>query len=161
MFHRKEGNIVFNDALNTFYAHMVSDIWLWTIQIIRDKTHCCLFMSYSFWLAARAILYAPFHRQDSTYHSICYTSCGALAAVTNRIPPRGIDLMTNCIMSGLFDNDGMFDVRWIMLFVFVCGRSWRTRATCARPSSTSLRQATGRQPSTCTELTTPGTKPIG
>ena len=25
------------------------------------------------------LLYAPSHRQNSTYHSLCYTSCGALA----------------------------------------------------------------------------------
>ena len=27
-------------------------------------------------------LYAPSHRQDSTYHSLCYTSCGALAGTS-------------------------------------------------------------------------------
>ena len=26
-----------------------------------------------FWLAARVLLYAPSHRQDSTYHGLCYT----------------------------------------------------------------------------------------
>ena len=36
-------------------------------------------MGYSFWLAARVLLYAPSHRQDSTYHVLCYTSHGALA----------------------------------------------------------------------------------
>ena len=36
-------------------------------------------MGYSFWLAARVLLYAPSHRQDSTYHGLCYTSRGALA----------------------------------------------------------------------------------
>ena len=40
-------------------------------------------MSYSFWLAARVLLYAPSHRQDSTYHILCYTSCGALAGMRN------------------------------------------------------------------------------
>ena len=34
-------------------------------------------------LAARVLLYAPSHRQDSTYHSLCYTSRGALAGTTN------------------------------------------------------------------------------
>ena len=33
-------------------------------------------MDYSFWLAARVILYASSHRQDNTYHSLClYQSC--------------------------------------------------------------------------------------
>ena len=33
----------------------------------------------SFRLTARVLLYAPSHRQDSTYHGLCYTSRGALA----------------------------------------------------------------------------------
>ena len=36
-------------------------------------------MGYFFGLAARVLLYAPFHRQDSTYHGLWYTSRGALA----------------------------------------------------------------------------------
>ena len=35
-------------------------------------------MGYSFRLSARGILYAPSHRQDNTYHGLCYTSRGAL-----------------------------------------------------------------------------------
>ena len=30
-------------------------------------------MGYSFRLTARVLLYAPSHRQDNTYHSLCYT----------------------------------------------------------------------------------------
>ena len=40
-------------------------------------------MGYSFRLAARVLLYALSHRQDSTYHGICYTSRGALAGTRN------------------------------------------------------------------------------
>ena len=40
-------------------------------------------MGYSLWLAARVLLYASSHRQDNTYHSLCYTSCGALAGTRN------------------------------------------------------------------------------
>ena len=40
-------------------------------------------MGYSFRLAARVLLYAPSHRQDSTYHSLCYGSRGALAGTRN------------------------------------------------------------------------------
>ena len=36
-------------------------------------------MGYSFRLIARVLLYAPSHRQDNTYHGLCYTSRGALA----------------------------------------------------------------------------------
>ena len=34
-------------------------------------------VGFSFWLTARVLLYAPSHRQDSTYHGLCYTSRGA------------------------------------------------------------------------------------
>ena len=40
-------------------------------------------IGYSFWWAARVLLYASFHRQDNTYHSLCYTSRGALAGTRN------------------------------------------------------------------------------
>ena len=40
-------------------------------------------MGYSFRLTARVLLYASSHRQDSTYHSLCYTSRGALAGTRN------------------------------------------------------------------------------
>ena len=64
------------------YGYMVSDIWLRTILIVRNETRCP-HIAYSFRLAARVPLYAPSHRQDSTYHSLCYTSRGALAGSTN------------------------------------------------------------------------------
>ena len=53
-----------------------------TTQIVREET-CCHHMGYSFWLTARVLLYAPSHRHDSTYHSLCYTSHGALAWTRN------------------------------------------------------------------------------
>ena len=64
---RKEGNVLFNDALNTFYlqlygvGHMVKD------HSDSEKGTRCRHMGYSFLLTARVILYAPSHRQDSTY----------------------------------------------------------------------------------------------
>ena len=64
------------------YSYIVSDIWLRTILIVREETRC-RHMGYSFRLAARVILYAPSHRQDSTYHALCYTSRGALAGTGN------------------------------------------------------------------------------
>ena len=62
------------------YGYMASDIWLRTI--VRKKT-CCCHIGYSYRLTARVLLYAPSHRQDNTYHSLCYTSCGALARTRN------------------------------------------------------------------------------
>ena len=40
-------------------------------------------MGYSFRLRERVLLYAPSHRQDNTYHGLCYTSRGALAGMKN------------------------------------------------------------------------------
>ena len=64
------------------YGYMASDIWLRTILIVRKETRCC-HIGYSFRLTARVLLYAPSDRQDSTYHSLCYTSHGALAGTRN------------------------------------------------------------------------------
>ena len=60
------------------YGYMASDIWLRTILIVRKET-CCPHIGYSYRLAARVLLYASSHRQDNTYHCLCYTSRGALA----------------------------------------------------------------------------------
>ena len=60
------------------YGYMASDIWLRTILIVRKETRC-RHIGYSFRLTARVLLYAPSHRQDNTYHGLCYTSRGALA----------------------------------------------------------------------------------
>ena len=83
----KYGNVLFNDTLNTFYlrlydvGHMVKD------HI--EETRYRHYMGYTFRLAAMVILYAPFHRQDITYHGLCYTSRGALDGTTNNLmgPP--------------------------------------------------------------------------
>ena len=53
-----------------------------TILIVRKETRCC-HIGYSYQLTARVLLYAPSHRQDNTYHSLCYTSRGALAGTRN------------------------------------------------------------------------------
>ena len=89
---RKE-DVLFNDALNTFYlrlygvGHMVKD------HSVREETRC-RHMGYSFQLTARVLLYAPTHRQDRTYHDLCYTSRGALALrQRKRKPYKGIFYM--------------------------------------------------------------------
>ena len=64
------------------YGYMASDIWLRTILIVRKETHC-RHIGYSYRLTARVLLYAPSHRQDNTYHGLCYTSRGALAGTRN------------------------------------------------------------------------------
>ena len=97
----KEGNVLFN-ALNTFFynGYMASDIWLWTILIARKETRRC-HIGYSFRLTARVILYAPPHRQDSTYHSLCYTSRGVLAGTRNSsMDPTTHRTMSECSYHG-------------------------------------------------------------
>ena len=64
------------------YAYMVSDIWLRTILIVRKETRC-RHIGYSYRLITRVLLYASSHRQDNTYHGLCYTSRGALAGMIN------------------------------------------------------------------------------
>ena len=64
------------------YGYMASDIWLRTILIVRKETRC-RHIGYSYRLAARVLLHAPSHRQDNTYHGLCYTSRGALAGTRN------------------------------------------------------------------------------
>ena len=64
------------------YGYMASDIWLRTILTVRKETRC-RYIGYSHRLTARVLLYAPSHRQDNTYHGLCYTSRGALAGTRN------------------------------------------------------------------------------
>ena len=78
----KEGYILFNDSLNTFYLRLYG-----IRHMVKDHSDSerkpLLRHSYSFRLAARVLLYASSHRQDNTYHSLCYTSRGALAGGRN------------------------------------------------------------------------------
>ena len=66
------------------YGYMASNIWLRTILIVRKETSC-RHIGYSFRLTARVLLYAPSHRQDCTYHGLCYTRCGALIDKVDKI----------------------------------------------------------------------------
>ena len=76
MFYLTRNSILF------IYGYMASDIWYKTTQIAREETRCH-HMGYSFLVAARVLLYASSHRQDNTYHNLCYTSHGALAGTKN------------------------------------------------------------------------------
>ena len=96
---RKEMFYLTTHSTHYIYSYMASDIWLRTILIVRKETRC-RHMVYSYRLAARVILYAPSHRQDSTYHGLCYTSHGALAGTRNSsITPWRIDPTTHRTMS--------------------------------------------------------------
>ena len=82
--HKREREIFYLTTHSThlIYGYMASDIWLRTILIVRKETRC-RHIGYSYRLAARVLLYAPSHRQDITYHGLCYTSRGALAGTRN------------------------------------------------------------------------------
>ena len=87
--------------LTTHSTHYFTVIWrqkwLRTILIVRKETRCH-HIGYSFRLTARVLLYAPSHQQDSTYHSLCYTSREALAGTRNSSmgsPQRRIDPTTH------------------------------------------------------------------
>ena len=75
------------------YDHMVSDIWQKNILLMREESHCCHYRSFSFQLAVRVVLYASSHRQDNTYHSLCYTSGGALAGLKNSSIGRSYEVI--------------------------------------------------------------------
>ena len=79
---RKETFYLTTHSTHFIYGYMASDIWLRTILIVRKETRCC-HIGYTFRLTARVILYAPSQIQDSTHHSLCYTSRGALAGTRN------------------------------------------------------------------------------
>ena len=79
---RKEMFYLTMHSTHFIYGYMASHIWQRTIQIAREET-CCCHMGYSFRLTARVLLYAPSDRQDYTYHSLCYTSHGALVGTRN------------------------------------------------------------------------------
>ena len=81
---RKEGNVLFNDALNTLYlrlygvGHMVKD------HSDSERGNPLPPHGLLFPINSNGFLYAPSHRQDSTNHGLCYTSHGALAGTRNR-----------------------------------------------------------------------------
>ena len=79
---RKEMFYLTTHLAHFIYGYMASDIWLRTILLVRKETRCH-HIGYSFRLAARVLLYAPSHRQDSTYYGLCYTSRGALIGTRN------------------------------------------------------------------------------
>ena len=93
---RKKGNVLFNNKLNTFclrlygVGHMVKD------HSDSERKPAAATWA-TFRLAARVLLYAPSHRQNSTYHGLCYTSLVAQAGTRNISmgPPRRIDPTTH------------------------------------------------------------------
>ena len=79
---RKEMFYLTTHSTHFIYGYMASDIWSRTILIVRKETRC-RHIGYSYRLRTRVLLYAPSHRQDNTYHGLCYTNRGALAGTRN------------------------------------------------------------------------------
>ena len=76
------GGVVSLSYKKQFYLTMHSNFiyGYMTLDIIKHHSYNCRhYMGNSFRLTARGLLYAPPHRQDSTYHGLCYTNRGALA----------------------------------------------------------------------------------
>ena len=110
----KKGNVLFNIVLNTFMVYCVRHIV--NNHSAREETCCCYYMGYSFWLAARNLLYTPYRRQNSTYNVLCNTSHGALAGTRNSSigPRRRIDPMiygtnSGCSMTGRKEGNVLFN----------------------------------------------------
>ena len=79
----REINVLFNDALNTFY------LWLYGVRhMVKDHsdsekgnplpTHRLLLL-----INSKGSFICTSHRQDNTYHGLCYTSRGTLAGTRN------------------------------------------------------------------------------
>ena len=99
--YRKEGYVLFNDALNTFNLRLYGIRHMVKGHSDNEET-CCRHMGYSFRLAARVLLYASSHRQDNTYHSLCYTSHGALGGTRNKTPCTRHSSNVECFLTELF-----------------------------------------------------------
>ena len=100
---RKEGNVLFNDTLNTFYLWLYGNRHVVEDHLDSERGNPLpplheLIVS----ISSKGFLYAPFHSQDRTYHILCYSNRGALAGKRNSSmgPPRGTDLTTHRTTSG-------------------------------------------------------------
>ena len=78
---RKEMFYLTMHSTHFIYGYMASDIWFKDHS--DSKKGNPLPPPLFFLIIARVLLYAPSHRQDSTYHGLCYTSRGELAGMRN------------------------------------------------------------------------------
>ena len=98
---KEEGRtFLLNETLNIFYFCSYGFGRMFKDHSDREEAHCHL--GYSLLLAARVLLHAQSQWQDSTYHTLCHTSHGALTGMRNSsiCPPWGIDPVTHRTMSG-------------------------------------------------------------
>ena len=78
---RKEGNVLFNDALNTFYLRLYGIRHMVKNHSDRERGNLLVLPPHRllFLISSKVLLYASSHRQENTYYSLCYTSHGTLA----------------------------------------------------------------------------------
>ena len=97
----KEGNVLFNDALNTFYLQLHGVRHIVNFNTDSDRGNPLPPHRLLPPISSKGFLYASSHRQDNTYHGLCCTSRRALAGTTNSLmrPPRRIDPNTHRTMS--------------------------------------------------------------
>ena len=75
---RKEGNVLFNDALNTFYLR------LYVVgHMVKERRNPLPPHGLLFPINSKGSFIRTTHRQDSIYHGLCYTSRRALAGTRN------------------------------------------------------------------------------
>ena len=79
----KEGNVLFNNALNTFYLRLYDVRHMVKHHSDSEKGNPLPPHRLLFPINSKVFLYAPSHRQDSTYNGLCYTSRGALTWTRN------------------------------------------------------------------------------
>ena len=82
----EEGNVLFNDTLNTFclrlngVSHMITD------QLDSERGNLLPPHGLLFLISSMGSFICIIHRQNNTYHSLCYTIHGALAGTRNSSP---------------------------------------------------------------------------
>ena len=82
----EEGNVLFNDTLNTFclwlngVRHMIKD------QLDSERGNLLPQHGLLFLISSMGCFICIIHRQNSTYHGLCYNICGAMAEMRNSSP---------------------------------------------------------------------------
>ena len=71
---RKDENVLFNDALNTFHLRLYGVRHMVQNHSDRERENP---------LPPHGLVFFICHRQDNTHHGLCYTSRGALAGTRN------------------------------------------------------------------------------
>ena len=79
----RERNVLFNDALNTFYLQLYGVRHMLKDHSDSEKGNPLPPHRLLLSINSKGLLYAPSQGQDNTYHSLCYPSRGALAGMRN------------------------------------------------------------------------------